>query len=181
MSLHPPKYRCSSVVEHFFHTEVVGGSIPPIGTTIHKVYMWWWETCSPNDNTESWPPHLRSGVYSSLAQLVRASALHAEGRRFESYRDYKNNRRGLWDYKICCIFVLTNDGGVRCWLVGYLTPPETRTLFDIYGVIAQLVEQWTENPRAASSILAHTTESWNNRKPPLPYGSQSINLVKWGW
>ena len=40
-----------------------------------------------------------TSVYSPLAQLVRVSGLHPEGRRFESYRDYSMGEKLKW-YKL---------------------------------------------------------------------------------
>ena len=48
------------------------------------------------------------------------------------------------------------------------------------GDVAQLVEHLPEEQGVVSSILTVTTESRINGKPPLPYGSQSVKLVKWG-
>ncbi len=49
-----------------------------------------------------------------------------------------------------------------------------------FGDVAQLVEHFPEEEGVVSSILTVTTESRINGKPPLPYGSQSVKLVKWG-
>ena len=51
----------------------------------------------------------------------------------------------------------------------------------IFGDVAQLVEHLPEEQGVVSSILTVTTESRINGKPPLPYGSQSVKLVKWGF
>ena len=50
----------------------------------------------------------------------------------------------------------------------------------INGDVAQLVEHLPEEQGVVGSIPTVTTESRINGKPPLPYGSQSVNLVKWG-
>ena len=42
-------------------------------------------------------------------------------------------------------------------VVGSNPAPATKTLYNRRGGIAQAVEQWTENPRVASSTLAPTT------------------------
>jgi hypothetical protein len=43
-----------------------------------------------------------------------------------------------------------------------------------------LVEHLPEEQGVVGSIPTVTTESRINGKPPLPYGSQSVKLVKWG-
>ena len=63
-------------------------------------------------------------------------------------------------------------------IVSVLPPPLQR--YTGAGIVAQLVEQQTENLCVVGSIPTDTTESRNNGKPPLPYGSRSINPVKWG-
>jgi hypothetical protein len=50
----------------------------------------------------------------------------------------------------------------------------------IFGTIAQKVEHLVEAQGATGSIPVRTTESRNNGRPPLPHGSQSNLLVKWG-
>ena len=63
-------------------------------------------------------------------------------------------------------------------IVSVLPPPLQR--YTGAGIVAQLVEQQTENLCVVGSIPTGTTESRYNGKPPLPYGSRSINPVKWG-
>lgn len=43
-----------------------------------------------------------TSVNSPLAQLVRVSGLHPEGRRFESYRDYNNVWLVKWSTTVDC-------------------------------------------------------------------------------
>ena len=49
-----------------------------------------------------------------------------------------------------------------------------------FGAITQLVECLSEEQVVGGSNPPRTTESRINGKPPLPYGSQSVKLVKWG-
>ena len=63
-------------------------------------------------------------------------------------------------------------------IVSVLPPPLQR--YTGAGIVAQLVEQQTENLCVVGSIPTGTTESRNNGKPPLPYGSRSVKPVKWG-
>ena len=50
----------------------------------------------------------------------------------------------------------------------------------MFGQLSQLVESFPDTEDVTGSNPVLTTESRNNGKPPLPYGSQSVNLVKWG-
>ncbi len=50
----------------------------------------------------------------------------------------------------------------------------------IHGTVAQLVEHLIEAQGVGGSNPSRSTESRINGKPPLPYGSQSVNLMKWG-
>ena len=61
-------------------------------------------------------------------------------------------------------------------IVSVLPPPLQR--YTGAGIVAQLVEQQTENLCVVGSIPTDTTESRYNGKPPLPYGSRSVKPVK---
>ena len=50
----------------------------------------------------------------------------------------------------------------------------------ILGTVAQSVEHLIEAQGVGGSNPSRSTESRINGKPPLPYGSQSVNLMKWG-
>ena len=63
-------------------------------------------------------------------------------------------------------------------IVSVLPPPLQR--YTGAGIVAQSVEHLVEDQGVVGSIPTDTTESRNNGKPPLPYGSRSINPVKWG-
>ena len=60
-------------------------------------------------------------------------------------------------------------------LYGGSNPPLT-----LIGAVAQLVEHLPEEQGVGGSNPPRTTETRINGKPPLPYGSQSVKLVKWG-
>jgi hypothetical protein len=64
-------------------------------------------------------------------------------------------------------------------IVSVLPPPLQR--YTGAGVVAQLVEQQTENLCVVGSIPTDTTESRNNGKPPLPYGIHSVKMEKGGF
>lgn len=57
---------------------------------------------------------------------------------------FKKSREMFGVYEICCTFALAN---------------EKQQLFNCkqHGTLAQVVEQWTENPCVGSSILPDTT------------------------
>jgi hypothetical protein len=63
-------------------------------------------------------------------------------------------------------------------IVSVLPPPLQR--YTGAGIVAQSVEHLVEDQGVVGSIPTDTTESRYNGKPPLPYGSRSINPVKWG-
>ena len=66
---------------------------------------------------------------------------------------------------------------------GIVARPEYQKIGDfnfMFGQLSQLVESFPDTEDVTGSNPVLTTESRNNGKPPLPYGSQSVNLVKWG-
>ena len=66
-----------------------------------------------------------------------------------------------------------------------MTKSEVIKVKDFNFIFGQLRnEGWCPSPvkwlPCVGSIPMLTTESRNNGRPPLPYGSQSVKLVKWG-
>ena len=78
-----------------------------------------------------------------VVQLVRTLACHARGRRFEPVPGRHSPR----------------DDFISWVPTGVEIPRRTVTVRERYAQIAQLVEQWTENPRVAGSIPAGGTNS----------------------
>ena len=79
-------------------------------------------------------------------------------RQFESDRDLKKKLTIKVFYCYICTTILCGNSGVRVRCLyhrsrGFKSHPHNKN-----GVIAQKVEQWTENPCAVGSIPAHTTK-----------------------
>ena len=79
----------------------------------------------------------------------RASALQAEGHRFEPYSDHHVF------YGLVVQLVRT----LACHARGRRFEPVPGRHFLLTASVAQLVEQWTENPRVAGSIPAGGTRN----------------------
>ena len=107
----------------------------------------------------------------SIAQLVRAPALQAGGHWFESSCSHHENGP-----------VVQSVRTLACHARGRRFEPvpgrhTTKRKFCGFAQIAQLVEQWTENPRVAGSIPALGTIcglSSSGRAPPCQGGGSEF-------
>ena len=107
----------------------------------------------------------------SIAQLVRAPALQAGGHWFESSCSHHENGP-----------VVQSVRTLACHARGRRFEPvpgrhTTKQEFCGFAQIAQLVEQWTENPRVAGSIPALGTTrglSSSGRAPPCQGGGSEF-------
>ena len=100
-------------------------------------------------------------TYGPVVQLVRTLACHARGRRFEPVPG-RHISKGE--------FRLSGPLGVEIPLCAARHRKR-------YAQIAQLVEQWTENPRVAGSIPALGTtcgQSSSGRAPPCQGGGSEF-------
>ena len=101
-------------------------------------------------------------LYGPVVQSVRTLACHARGRRFEPVPGRHLPRDGF-----------TSRGS----LLGLKFPTAPNWCGERFAQIAQLVEQWTENPRVAGSTPALGTIcglSSSGRAPPCQGGGSEF-------